>query len=78
MDLQTRKICFIQEFLRLENEEIISSLEQLMKERRSEVYKEALNPMSMDQLSEEINLAMEDSENERLIKGKDLKSKYKK
>ena len=36
MNLEARKISFIKEFLKLQNEDIINSLEQLLKKRKSE------------------------------------------
>jgi hypothetical protein len=78
MDLQARKISFVQEFLRLKNEEIISSLESMLKNRKSEFYERDLKSMSLDKLNKEIDQALEDSENDRVIKATDLKSKFKK
>ncbi len=78
MDLHARKISFIQEFLRLKNEEIISGLETMLRKRKSEIYEKELNPMSLDQLNKEIDQALEDSENDRVIKATDLKSKFRK
>jgi len=37
MDLQTRKISFIQEFLKLQSEEIINSLEKMLKQKQIEL-----------------------------------------
>jgi len=78
MDLQARKISFVQEFLRLKNEEIISGLESMLKKRKSEIYENELIPMSLDNFNKEIDQALEDSENDRVIKATDLKSKFKK
>ncbi|MCH7523839.1 MAG: hypothetical protein IIC74_02215 [Bacteroidetes bacterium] len=78
MDLQARKISFVQEFLRLKNENIISGLESLLRERKSEIYEKELKPMSLSELNQEIDQALEDSENDRVIKATDLKSKFKK
>ena len=78
MDLHARKISFVQEFLRLKNEEIISGLETMLRKRKSEIYEKELNPMSLDQLNKEIDQALEDSENDRVIKATDLKSKFRK
>lgn len=78
MDLQARKISFVQEFLRLKNEEIISSLESMLKNRKSEFYERDLKSMSLDKLNKEIDQSLEDSENDRVIKATDLKSKFKK
>ena len=78
MDLQARKISFVQEFLRLKNEEIISGLESMLKKRKSEIYENELKPMSLENFNKEIDQALEDSENDRVIKATDLKSKFKK
>ncbi len=73
MNLEARKITFIQEFLRLENGEIIIGLENLLRKGKTELIESNYKPMSEEQLNSEIDLAMEDSENGRLIKAIDLK-----
>ena len=78
MDLQARKISFVQEFLRLNNEEIIASLEEMLIRRKAEAYEQELKPMSIDHLNQEIDRAEEDSKENRIIRASDLKSKYKK
>jgi len=78
MDLQARKISFVQEFLRLKNEDIISSLEHMLKKRKTEFYENELKPIDHDEFNQEIDQALEDSENDRVIKATDLKSKFKK
>lgn len=78
MDLETRKISFVQEFLKLQNEEIISGLEKLLRKRKTELIEQNLKPMSMEQYNAEIDQAMDDSKNGRMIKATDLKTKIKK
>ena len=78
MDLEARKITFVQEFLRLENEEIISVLENLLHKRKAELIEKNLRPMSMEQYNVEIDQAMDDSKNARMIKATDLKTKVQK
>jgi len=78
MDLQTRKLTFIQEFLRIQNEEIISGLEKMLKNRRAELYEQNLKPMSMEQFNADIDQALDDSVNDRVISAKDLKEEIKK
>lgn len=75
MDLESRKISFVQEFLRLQNEEIISSLENFLHKRKSEMLDSNLKPMTMSQFESEIDQAMEDSKNGRMISVQDLKAK---
>ena len=78
MDLETRKISFVQEFLRLQNEEIVSGLEKLLHKRKAELVDKNLKPMTMNQYDLEIDQAMEDSKNGRMIKATDLKAKIQK
>lgn len=78
MDLQTRKLIFIQEFLRIQNEDIISGLEKMLKQRRSELYEKSLKPMSKEKFNEDIDQSLNDSENERVMSAKDLKEEIRK
>ena len=78
MDLEARKISFVQEFLRLQNEEIVSRLEKLLRKRKAELAEKNLKPMTMEQYNAEIDQAMEDSKNGRMIKATDLKAKIQK
>ncbi|MCP5062131.1 MAG: hypothetical protein GY936_06675 [Ignavibacteriae bacterium] len=78
MDLQTRKISFVQDFLRLKNEDIISGLEKLLQKHKTMLYERNLNPMDLKQFNNQIDEAIEDSENDRIIDTNDLKSKFKK
>ena len=78
MDLQTRKISFVQDFLRLQNEEIISGLEKMLKKRKAEQFERNLKPMDLKQFNNEVDKAIEDSKNERIIDAAELKTKYKK
>jgi predicted HicB family RNase H-like nuclease len=74
MDLEARKISFVQEFLKLQNEDIILSLEQLLKKRKAESIEKNLKPMSLKSFNERIDKSMEDSKNGNFIEDKDLKS----
>ncbi|MCW2120391.1 hypothetical protein [Flavobacterium sp. 7A] len=78
MDLEARKITFVQEFLRLQNEEIVSGLEKLLRKRKAELTENNFKPMTMEQYDVEIDQAMEDSKNGRMIKASDLKAKVQK
>jgi hypothetical protein len=75
MDLETRKITFVQEFLRLQNEEIVIGLEKLLRKKKKDLFEKKLTPMSMEQFNREIDQAMDDSENGRIISAKELKKK---
>lgn len=77
MNLEARKILIVQEFLRLDNEKIITAVESLLHESKSEIYEQSLKPMSMEQYNNEVDKALEDEKNNRLINVKDLKQKVK-
>ena len=78
MNLETRKLSFIQEFLRLQNEERVSGLENFLRKRKIELLENDLKPMSVEQFNKEIDQALDDSKNERIIKASDLKDKIQK
>ncbi len=78
MDLEARKIMFVQEFLRIENEKIIVGLENLLRKSKSDFFEENLSPMGLAQFNAEIDQALIDSENDNVIKASDLKSKVQK
>ena len=75
MDLQTRKIQFIQEFLELQSEEAISRLEKLLKKECKIIGKE-IQPMTSKELNTLIDKSEEDFENKRYKKTSELLSKY--
>ncbi|MGY5846086.1 hypothetical protein ACW6QP_01595 [Salegentibacter sp. HM20] len=78
MDLDTRKILFVQDFLKLQNEEIIVALENFLLKRKLELLEENLKPMSVEEYERELDQAMEDSRNGRMIKASGLKEEIKK
>jgi hypothetical protein len=77
MDLQARKITFVQEFLRLENEEIVNGLEDLLRKKKAEHYEQELNPMSARQFNDEIDQAIHDSDADRITSAKELRKRFK-
>jgi hypothetical protein len=78
MDLETRKLSFVKEFLRLQNVEIISKFETLLRKERSESIEEIIVPMTMKQLNSEIDQALADSKKGNMIKASDLLAKFEK
>lgn len=76
MDLQTRKIMFVQEFLKLESEKVISNLEKILqKEIKSE---SAFQPMTILELEQRIDKSLEDSKNGHLTESSELISQIEK
>ncbi|MGZ5283119.1 MAG: hypothetical protein ACXWDO_13135 [Bacteroidia bacterium] len=78
MDLQSRKITFVQEFLRLQNENVIAKLEKILRREKSLLFEESLKPMSLEDFNSHIDKAVEDAENGNVISASDLKAKIKK
>jgi len=75
MDIQTRKIEFIQDFLKVQSEELISQLETLLRKESGSSNPNEFEPMTIEEFNNRIDKSMEDSENERLISASDLKAK---
>jgi len=73
MNIEARKIALVKEFLNIDNENTIRAIEQLLNEMKATAYEEDLMPMSMAQYKAEIQRAIDDETNGRLIKAKDLK-----
>lgn len=72
MDIQTRKIEFIQEFLKVQSEELISRLESILKNRNDE-----LNPFTIDEFNARIDESLKDSENDRVTESDELLAEIK-
>jgi hypothetical protein len=74
MDIQTRKIKFLQEFLKVQSEEVIAQLEDILEISYEYSDNEYFTPMSVEEFNERIDTSMKDSENGELTKSSDLKS----
>ena len=73
MDIQARKIHFVQEFLRLKNEELIGKFEKILMTEKQKDYERTLEPMTVVELNRIIDNAEDDSKNGRLTSNSDLK-----
>lgn len=72
MDIQTKKLHFIQEFLRLKDESLIDKLNNLLKSERKKIIEKEFKPYSEQDFSDMIDAAESDSENNRLTSAKEL------
>ena len=75
MDLQSRKIEFVQEFLKIQSEEVISRLEKILRKNSKSSMQDNFTPMSIEEFNSRIDKSMEDSKNGRLIEASELKAK---
>jgi len=76
MDLQSRKIEFIQDFLKLQSEETISRLEKLLKKENKNVIGKEFKSMTKKELNIRIDQSESDFKNNRYKKTSQLLSKY--
>ncbi|MBK0401661.1 hypothetical protein I5M27_01610 [Adhaeribacter sp. BT258] len=72
MDIQARKIHFVQEFLRLNNEKIVAKFEQILQSEKQKLYAAEVNPMSMEEFNKMIDSAEDDAANGRFRSAEDL------
>tara|TARA_R110000868_G_C10605984_1_gene740956 strand:+ start:107 stop:349 length:243 start_codon:yes stop_codon:yes gene_type:complete len=74
MDLQTRKLEFIKDFLKLTSEEAVITLEKILKKQKQSDFESDLAPMPLEELNSRIDQSLEDSKNGRLTNTTELKS----
>lgn len=75
MNIETRKIEFVQAFLNLQNEELISQFEKLLKKAKQS--EKELQPFTIEELNSRINASLEDSKNEDVTESNELLSEIK-
>jgi hypothetical protein len=78
MDLQSRKIEFVQEFLKIQSEEVISRLEKILRKNSKSSEQDNFTPISIEEFNSRIDKSMEDSKNGKLIVASELKAKIEK
>ena len=72
MDIQSRKIEFIQEFLKIDSEEVITQFEKLLEKIE---FKNNVSPMSIIELNRRIDRSESDFKNGRYKSSSELLSK---
>jgi hypothetical protein len=78
MDIQTRKLNFVQEFLRLRNIKLIEKLEKILLEYKAKDYEANLKPISLDNFNKMINKSVEDAKLGNVVDARELKESVKK
>lgn len=74
MDLQTRKIQFIQEFLKYANSNVLDKMEELIRQERNKEFEKEIKPMTLDEYEHRIAIAVEDVKNNRVRGASQLKN----
>ncbi|MBW6480911.1 MAG: hypothetical protein K0B37_15885 [Bacteroidales bacterium] len=75
MDIQARKLNFIQEFLRITDEKLIARLEHLLHNERRKETERDLSPMSAEEFDQMIDQSEKDVETGRVNEARDLLKK---
>jgi hypothetical protein len=77
MSIQARKLILIEEFLRIDDESLITKLESFIKLEKKNSHERNLKPMSLDEFHEMIDQAKQESADGRVISHQKLKKKVK-
>jgi hypothetical protein len=72
MNTVDRKLRFVQEFLRITDDEIIGKLEKLLGSERRKKISKGLNPLTMDELNKRIDQSEDDFKKGRFSETEDL------
>jgi hypothetical protein len=72
MDIQARKIHFVQEFLRVADDELVTKLENLLRIEREKKLSKDLYPMSLNEFNEIIEKSEGDIISGRVVEARNL------
>lgn len=70
MNIETRKIEFVQAFLNLQSEELISQFEKLLKKTKQT--EKEFKPFTIEELNSRIDVSIEDSTNDDVTESNEL------
>jgi len=76
MDIQSRKLAFIQSFLNLKSEEVIAQFEKLMKKAKNIDEENQFSPFTVEEMSERISQSEDDFKNKKFKTTSEILSKY--
>ncbi|AJR03378.1 hypothetical protein [Siansivirga zeaxanthinifaciens] len=76
MNLEARKIEFVQEFLKLQSEEAVSRLEKILRKEKNASNERIFEPMTQEELDKRIDKSESDFLNNRFKSSSELLAKY--
>lgn len=76
MNLEARKIEFVQEFLKLQSEDAISRLEKILKKEKNTADERIFQPLTEEELNTRIDQSESDFRNNRYKSSSELLAKY--
>jgi len=74
MDIQTRKIQFIQEFLKYANDNMLVRFEKMLKQEREKAFDKEIKPMTLKEYEQRIDKALEEVKNNKVKSARNLKN----
>ncbi|MBZ4651698.1 MAG: hypothetical protein JG761_498 [Proteiniphilum sp.] len=77
MTVETRKLNLIEEFIKIEDEDIITQMEELVLDNKRRRYEQRLNPMRMEEFHSMIEQSRNEIENGLVTTQEDLKKEIK-
>jgi len=72
MDIQARKIHFVQEFLRVADDDLVTKLEKLLRIERKKKLDSELRPKTLKEFNEIIDKSEDDLKNGRVTEARNL------
>jgi len=76
MDIQSRKLAFIQSFLNLKSVEAIAQFKKLMKKAKNIDEENQFSPFTVEEINERISRSEDDFNNKKFKTTSELLSKY--
>ncbi len=76
MDIQSRKLAFIQSFLNLKSEEVIAQFEKLMKKATNIDEENQFSPFTVEEINERVSRSEDDFKNKKFKTTSEILSKY--
>jgi ABC-type hemin transport system ATPase subunit len=74
MDIQTRKLSFIQELIKIADLSLLEKFEELIKQERQNIVEKEIKAMTIDEFEHRILNALEDVKNNRIKHARTLKA----
>ena len=75
-NIEARKIEFVQEFLKLQSEDVVSHLEKILRKEKNTSDERIFEPMTQDDLNKRIDQSESDFRNKRFKSSSELLAKY--
>jgi len=73
MNIEIRKLNFIQEFLRFPSKTLLEKFEAMLKQERTKLYEAEIKPMTMKEYAQKVDKALDDYKNKKILSAAHLK-----